>query len=765
MQKQTPTYLVVTLTLFLCIITLFGVLIPSATKPFSEANSRVGFDFFGYFLPKYAYGTEELLRGDLPLWNRFEYGGIPFLATAQPAVLYPPKIIAFALLAPESAYYIYLLLHYCGMALFFLLFVRDQGVSAVGAMSGGAFWTFAHLVLSSNYHPVRIANLIWIPLIFLLVERSIRKPSAGVWVGLAVAVALQLTAGYPEVGFDLSILMTLYAVAQWLLGNWKSPPWRSVPVLAAMFILGGLLASFQVVPLVELALTSKRVDFIELGNSLSAEIFLNSTLSGLLYPFPSLLVFVVIGIVHRKSRPAAGGLLFCFIMFTGGWLLVRKLPGLENIRFPYVWLYMTLFFLAWLAALGTDALIRDLRVSKKAGVIFSRTQSHGLSLGRARWIVGIGASLWIALCAVPLYALISDKKKLIPQGTSFNLVYLTGRTELAVGIGLAAAILLLVLVCARIPERLQRWGVFVTLVIITLGQTVDYPRFMEAFPMRQPQVRSTVVMMSGNAKRIKGRTFSLFDVRHGYAMTERIESLLGSEISFLPWRFRLVFVNLGMDSFYDFSNWKRFVSAKGFLDAMNLQSIIAPIRYSETLISSGLQMVRYRPWIDALFENPDRMGHAWINYGATIVDSPEKALVYVFSSKFNPRREVVLEQLPRNKYSEHNPPEAEPVRDIRRRSATEVEYRVKLERPGLLVVSESGYPGWIAHVDGKPTRWLQANFLLRAVELTPGAHTVRFEYRPWWFSLASVLTAMGFLLLLAILLWSRLSSLARRIAQ
>ena len=37
-----------------------------------------------YFVPKFVFGSEEIAAGRLPLWNRFEYGGIPFLATALP---------------------------------------------------------------------------------------------------------------------------------------------------------------------------------------------------------------------------------------------------------------------------------------------------------------------------------------------------------------------------------------------------------------------------------------------------------------------------------------------------------------------------------------------------------------------------------------------------------------------------------------------------------------------------------------------------------
>jgi hypothetical protein len=748
MQEKVPTYLLVSISLLLCISALFFAFIPLATEPYSDINSRTGFDFFGYFLPKYIYGTEEVLAGRLPIWNRYEYSGIPFLATAQPAVLYPPKIIAFALLRPEIAYQVFLFFHYCAMALFFLLFIRDQGISAIGAMTGSAFWTFAHLILIANYHPVRIANMVWIPLIFLLVERLAKRPSRWPFIALAAVVATQIAVGYPEVFVDLSILIAVYSTVRWLTGDWKSPPWKSVPLIAAAFLLAVFLTSFQILPLAELAMTSKRVDFIEVGAIFTTETILNSMLRATLFPFPALFAFVLLGCSRSKAKPAVTGTLFCFFMSTGGWILVRQLPGLENIRFPYVWVYVILFFLAWLAAAGMDAYLQDGR--------------RRLARWSNRWVVGIGATVWAAVCAIPLYWLFTDRQKLLPAWSKFNLIEIIGRTDVAIGLTVCGALLMVAVVFFQISARPHKWLVFLTLVVITLGQTASYPRSIGAVPMRQPQKRSTVARMYGDLNRITGRTFSLFDVRHGYALTERIESLIGSEISFLPWRFRLVFLNLGLHSFFDFPNWERFASAQGFLDAMNLQVVIAPVSHSSVLVANGLMMRRYRPRIDALFENTDRMGHAWINYGVRVVDSSEKALISVFSRDFDPRREVVLERFPANRYPEIDIPTATPVENFRRKSPTETEYRVRLDRPGLLVVSESGYPGWLAFVDGKPTEWLQADFILRAVELPSGEHTVRFEYRPWWISVATIMTLCGVLVIFGLLFWNQWSPLVLR---
>ena len=50
--------------------------------------------------------------------------------------------------------------------------------------------------------------------------------------------------------------------------------------------------------------------------------------------------------------------------------------------------------------------------------------------------------------------------------------------------------------------------------------------------------------------------------------------------------------------------------------------------------------------------------------------------------------------------------------------------------PGILVLSEAWFPGWVATVDDAPAEILRADYVLRGVALAAGSHRVRFEYRP-----------------------------------
>jgi len=70
---------------------------------------------------------------------------------------------------------------------------------------------------------------------------------------------------------------------------------------------------------------------------------------------------------------------------------------------------------------------------------------------------------------------------------------------------------------------------------------------------------------------------------------------------------------------------------------------------------------------------------------------------------------------------------------------------------GIAVFSDIWYPyGWEATIDGKPADIMRANYVLRALKVPAGQHTIEFHFRPKSYALGSKLTLYSNLLLAAV---------------
>ena len=136
-------------------------------------------------------------------------------------------------------------------------------------------------------------------------------------------------------------------------------------------------------------------------------------------------------------------------------------------------------------------------------------------------------------------------------------------------------------------------------------------------------------------------------------------------------------------------------------------------------------------------------------YAASVAPSEQAALDRLLSPGFDPRREVILEA-PLASVG------AAPASDLPTAarttvvSPTQVEVEAELPRPGILVLSEAWFPGWVATVDDAPAEILRADFVLRGVALGAGSHRVRFEYRPRSVTIGAGLTLLGVFGMLAL---------------
>ncbi|HLF25599.1 MAG TPA: hypothetical protein VJG32_04635 [Anaerolineae bacterium] len=97
-----------------------------------------------------------------------------------------------------------------------------------------------------------------------------------------------------------------------------------------------------------------------------------------------------------------------------------------------------------------------------------------------------------------------------------------------------------------------------------------------------------------------------------------------------------------------------------------------------------------------------------------------------------------------------DPEAVTPADSVWREGANRVVVDAEVDRASVLVISESWFDGWRVSVDRQPAELLAADHVL-AVELSPGRHTVVFEYDPPAFKLGLIGSGLTLLFISAMI--------------
>ncbi|MBK8805570.1 MAG: YfhO family protein [Bacteroidales bacterium] len=86
-------------------------------------------------------------------------------------------------------------------------------------------------------------------------------------------------------------------------------------------------------------------------------------------------------------------------------------------------------------------------------------------------------------------------------------------------------------------------------------------------------------------------------------------------------------------------------------------------------------------------------------------------------------------------------------------SPNSLTYKYQADAAKIAVFSEIYYDkGWNAYIDGKPSEYFRANYVLRAMKLPEGSHTVEFKFEPVGYTVGVKISFAGSLLLLLLVI-------------
>ncbi|MFZ8843377.1 YfhO family protein [Thermoflexus sp.] len=142
---------------------------------------------------------------------------------------------------------------------------------------------------------------------------------------------------------------------------------------------------------------------------------------------------------------------------------------------------------------------------------------------------------------------------------------------------------------------------------------------------------------------------------------------------------------------------------------------------------------------------------AWVVRAVRPVKTVEEMLAALRDPAFRPAEEAVVLG-PAEPLSAPDTGEPDEVQ-LLHRTATEVRYRARLSRPGLLITRDPWYPGWTVTVNGRPAPLRRADGVLMAVYLPAGESEVAFRFRPTSFYIGAWISGLTVFFLWPLTLW------------
>jgi hypothetical protein len=704
-----------------------------------------------FFEPSLALtGYEYAHEKTIPLWNPYQGYGTPFAADMQSQPFYPLTILLSIHLTPRT-YNLYLLVRLFVLGFFAYLFLR-LFLSFVPALAGGIAAMLAGYYILYITMP-HLSVEVLIPAALFAAEKLLNERSYGSVLGFTVVLFLAITGGMPESSLLLFALLYLYIGFRIL----SDPQLRRICVsLAARVSLASLaglcLSSVLLLPFLE---------FMRHGYDAHQPHNISGAIPGLYHYAPDTTVLryffpLIFGPYGFENEV---GLVAFFLILIAGLTVFRRLQSgadrhldrLTGFFFVYCVFLILKRYGILVNNVGLLPLFRYVDLYKYDEALVSVCVAVLCAIGVERLARGeasrtvLAIALAVSFAMVPIGIRVSQNA--ILQKMKANQLPLRFPESALV---IAASALFCVAICLILFGRNSKALSICLTTILAAELSLNYIPALYYFgntlpdqsedPYRGAPYIDMLKARSSHFERIFARNAVLFPDWPSAFQLQDARDLDGMYYwkylpfvrNFLP----MEWPPKTQELLNRFTGWEREYGFQSPTEKRLLQ--LSSVRY----------LISVKPYLDASFRPVyDRevkiyqydkvLPRAALYYRAEVVSNENDALKRLTDPNLNIFQTVVLNarNLNASQLDELARINQSTVRDVEPASIASyrsdaVEVRASLKQDAVLVLNDSGYPGWVATVDGVPTKWISANYLFRGILLTPGKHVIKFLYRP-----------------------------------
>jgi hypothetical protein len=228
--------------------------IPGA--PASPLWNEKSADLLRIMYPVNLYIKEAWQRGEIPFWYPSAGIGMPILAEGIHQALYPINLLGWQLFGlPEGLGWL-AVFHLLLGGTFTFLFLRQLKIGYFGSLVAAITFSYSSVLMTWLGLPFFLDTMIWLPLIFLGLERAlIKKDWRWTLIGV-LGLGLQVFAGSLQLVMYGLTSFALYALGRSGLLWWQNRDLRgAIPPVAYVALISGLglgVAALQILPTTEL---------------------------------------------------------------------------------------------------------------------------------------------------------------------------------------------------------------------------------------------------------------------------------------------------------------------------------------------------------------------------------------------------------------------------------------------------------------------------------------------------------------------------------
>jgi hypothetical protein len=713
------------------------------------------------------FGFTELSRGNLALWNPHVFCGAPFMGNLRSALLYP--LNAFFMIMPVAgAVNFNIALHVFLLGLFTYLWVSGRGLHPVAGMVAAAIAMFCTPYFLHIYagHLDVLTTMVWAPLLFLALDRLIETASPRWCLLGAFAVAMQILAGHVQLTFYTGVAAVIYAAANLVVCARRG---RVALLFACIYAGGSALGAVQLLTAAEAASEGTRGPGLpyEVAASLSfaPENFLTLIApnffgdASVVHPYWGrgflweVSIFVgIIGLVlaaygavkgHRTKRRFSAMLILALLILALGSrtplfrILYQFVPGFAKFRCIAKFIIPAAFFVALLAGVGLDRLIR--RGRAEVWIVVCALAAAIITTAAA--VAFYLSSPTEGLCRRIMDAVAATKEQLLLPEDFPSAAFGARASQDAAGSLVAAAGTLWVLSGLLLASRykLAKAAIYGIALLAVMEVFIFARLSLDTFSFATARQMDVQVFLSSRPGdyRIFNKPYS------NSAAILGVRDVCGYEPA---------------------SARRRYAEFMAYTQGRNPDVLD---EYTDYLWISTLHPLyrmlglRYIFFLEGGMRKSAELAVAlprlWLVHDYAVVAGRD-AIFAAMSADFDPARKVILESPPDP--APVNLPEP-PSAKIIDSSTDHLTIEADLSTQAILVISEAYDSAWRASpLPGSSQnqyKVMPANYCLRAVPLAAGRHRFRMEYRPTGFVVGkwiSVASALAFAALLAWSCWS-----------